>query len=293
MKRCLTLMLAASGLLVADRVRLPAGEKGEPNTLIVTDANGKEHKLKTWKFTAGTRHLPWLAADGKDKNAGPEMLEFSEGKGAPLKKRVLTYVPVSSIRSLEYDAKKNAVTLRVARNAKADDDEELHGITGYVSVNQLTIEATADLGELGTAAVKFQGGIERGIKSLRFTAPTPMEKPPAGRVATIKQPSKTQPAFTVVDLQVLYLAGKGQFQTSQTLYFKETVKIDLAKIDKLAQNGAGGLDFDVTLGSGQQHTLELIERPKGSDGKSVMQLEGLVGRFAGGYRVFPMNTIGE
>ena len=150
--------------------------------------------------------------------------------------------------------------------------KQIAGITGYVSVNQLTIEATADLGELGTAAVKFQGGIERGIKSLRFTAPTPMEKPPAGRVATIKQPSKTQPAFTVVDLQVLYLAGKGQFQTSQTLYFKETVKIDLGKIDKLAQNGAGGLDFDVTLGSGQQHTLELIERPKGADGKSVMQM---------------------
>src|SRR5207237_8131916 len=155
------------------------------------------------------------------------------------------------------------------------------------------IEARAQLAKPAQAAVKSQGGIERGMKGLRFTAPTPAEKPPAGRVATIKQPSKTQPAFTVTDLQVLYLAGKGQFQTSQTLYFKETVKIDLAKIDKLAQNGTGGLDFDVTLGSGQQHTLELIERPKGADGKSVQQLEGLVGRFAGGYRLFPMNTIGE
>ena len=28
---------------------------------VVVDANGKEHKLKTWKFTAGTRHLSWLA----------------------------------------------------------------------------------------------------------------------------------------------------------------------------------------------------------------------------------------
>ena len=66
MKRCLTLLLAASGLLVADHLRLPAGEKGEPNTLIVTDANGKEHKLKTWKFAHGTRHLAFLAPADKD-----------------------------------------------------------------------------------------------------------------------------------------------------------------------------------------------------------------------------------
>src|SRR5262249_27615199 len=137
MKRCLTLLLLASGILVADRT-LPAGEKGEPNTLIVTDANGKEHKLKTWKFTAGTRHLPCVSADGKDTSAGREMLEFSEGKGAPLKKRVLTYLPVASIRSVEYDAKKNSVTLRIAKSAKEEDDEELHGITGYVGVNLLT-----------------------------------------------------------------------------------------------------------------------------------------------------------
>src|SRR5207302_10495079 len=152
MERCLSLLLVASGLLMVDKT-LPAGEQGEPNTLIVTDANGKEHKLTTWKFTAGTKHVPWLAADGKDKSAGPEMLEFTEGKGAPLKKRVLTYVPVTSVRSLEYDAKKNTVTLRVACGPKEENDEVLTGVTGYVSVNLLTIEATADLGELGQAAV--------------------------------------------------------------------------------------------------------------------------------------------
>src|ERR1700738_5097195 len=67
-----------------------------PGTLVVIDAAGKEQKLKTWIYVAGTRRLAWLAPaekepETKDKDkpdkdkpdkekpakpAGPEALEF-------------------------------------------------------------------------------------------------------------------------------------------------------------------------------------------------------------------------
>ncbi len=299
MKRCLVLLAAAVALLVLHHTPAPAGDKGGA-VLVVVDSNGKEHKLNTWKFTAGTTHLAWLAtAEEKDKEpgkgkksvAGPEALEFTEGKGAPYKIRVLTYIPLSSIRSLEYDEKKESVTVHVARSDKEADDEVLTGPTGYIGCNLLSIEATSDLGELGTATVKFQGGVKRGVKMIRFPNPRPTEPLPEGRGATVSQGGKDQPSFKAVDLQALYQTGKGQ-TVLPTLYFKETVKIDLAKVDKLARVGTSGVDFEVTLKSGAQHPLELIVQPKGPDGKA-MQLEGLVGRFGGGWRLFPMQTIGE
>jgi hypothetical protein len=300
MKRCLPLLTAAAALLALHHTPAPAGDKIVEPALVVVDANGKEHRLNTWKFTVGTTHLAWLAtaeekdkepAKGKKSAAGPEALEFTEGKGAPYKIRVLTYVPLTSIRSIEYDEKKETVTVHVARTDKEADDEVLTGPTGYTGCNILSIEATSDLGELGTATVKFQGGVKRGVKAIRFPNPRPAEPLPEGRGATVSQGGKDQPTFKAVDLHVLYGTGKGQ-TLSPTLYFKETVKIDLAKVDKLARVGNSGVDFEVTLKGGAQHPLELIVQPKGSDGKA-MQLEGLVGRFGGGWRLFPMQTIGE
>ena len=54
-----------------------------------------------------------------------------------------------------------------------------------------------------------------------------------------------------------------------------------------------GVDFDVTLKSGQQTPLVLIDRPKNVDNKGDLVLEGLVGRFSAGFRYFPMTTVGE
>src|SRR5262249_27224364 len=209
------------------------------------------------------------------------------------KRRVLTWIPLASLRSIEYDAKKETVTVRVATSDKEADDVVLEGVTGYVGTNIVGIEAMTDLGELGQAKVLFQGGVSRGVQSLRFSAPKPMEPVPAGRAAAVKQASKNQPGFTAVDLQPLYVVPGGALQTSPHLYFQETVKLDLAKVEKLTQIGSGGGNFDVLLKGGQQNPLVLIDRPRAPDGKSEWQLEGLVGRFPGGYRLFPMTTIGE
>jgi hypothetical protein len=201
-------------------------------------------------------------------------------------------VPLTSVRSIEFDAVKETMTVRVARSDKPADDEVLVGPTGYVGINQLAISAVADLGELGQAAVEFQGGVERGVRAIRFPAPKPIYPVPEGRIAVIKQASKKHPTHKVVDLQPLYVQG-GQLRTLPMLYFKDTVKIDLGKIATMAQVGGGGTNFDVTLVSGQQVPLVLLDRPKGPDGKSDLQLQGLVGRFAGGYRLLPMASVGE
>src|SRR5271155_2567016 len=106
MKPLLTWLPLAFGLIFSGAAALPAGDKAEPNVLTVIDQDGKEHTPKNWKFVAGTRKLTWLApaaekepAKGKKATAaGPEALSVSEGE-YPLKKRVLTFVPVDSVRS--------------------------------------------------------------------------------------------------------------------------------------------------------------------------------------------------
>src|SRR5438874_9104658 len=120
MRSCPTWAAAVAGAAVlAASAALPAGEKtgaGNQNQLVVIDANGKEHKVKDWKFTKGTKHLSWLAAaapedKGKKGPAGPEALEFAEGKLPPLSKGVLTYLPLSSVRSIQFDAGKDKDTM--------------------------------------------------------------------------------------------------------------------------------------------------------------------------------------
>jgi hypothetical protein len=309
MKRWLLLpTLAVGGWLLCGSGLSGAGEKsvaGDPGVLIVVDHSGKEHKVKGWKFARGTIHLSWLApAPAEDKGkgdtkkpatpVGPEALEFVESKIPPLAKGVLTYVPLGSVRSIEFEpGPKNTMTVRVAKSDKEADDEILVGPTGYKGINHVAITALTDLGDLGQATVEFHGGVERGVRSIRFPAPKAIDALGEGRGAVIVQASKKYPTLKVVDLQPLYLQSGGKLRTLPALHFKETVKIDLSKIAKIAQVGLGGGNFEVTLQNGQQHPLVLIDRPKGPDGKSDLQLLGLVGRFSAGYRLVPMITVGE
>src|SRR5262245_10052244 len=89
------LALIAHSVYSADEAPKPA----DPGTLLVIDQAGKEHKLKAWKFSTGTRHLSWLAPappredkekdDNKQKGkepakakaaVGPEALEFRDDR---------------------------------------------------------------------------------------------------------------------------------------------------------------------------------------------------------------------
>jgi hypothetical protein len=117
-----------------------APKPAEPGTLVVIDANGKEQKLKSWKFGFGTRRLTWLApaAPKEDKEApkdkakpgekrvepaGPVALEFRDEKLSTPFARGITYlIPLERIRSIDYDNDKRSVTIRVAVSEKPEED---------------------------------------------------------------------------------------------------------------------------------------------------------------------------
>jgi hypothetical protein len=297
MKSCWIWLPLAGALIAAGAAALPAAGADEANVLTVIDKDGKEHKPKNWKLVAGTRKLSWLAAatekePAKGKKAvpaGPEVFVVSEGE-YPLKKRVLTFVPVDSVRSIEFDAMEKKVTLRVAVSAKEEDDARIVGATGFQNTNIFAVEAVTDLGELGQATVRFQGGIDKGVKSFRFSSPKPVDPLPKGRTGKIKQQDSKLPTFRVVDLQPLYTVAGGKEIVLPHLYFKDTVKVELAKIEKMV-----GEKFEFTLtlkGGKEQPPLSLLERPKDAEAKSGT-LEGLVGRGMVGWRLFPMITIAE
>jgi hypothetical protein len=259
--------------------------------LTVTDHSGKEHKLTSWQFVTGVRRLSWPA----EKSGGPvEVLEFSEGKGTPLKVRVLTLVPLESLRSLEFDPKKKTVTARVAG---PDKDFVLEGVTGYVGVNVVALTAAADLGELGKAELKFQGGVARGIRSIQFSSPKPMAAVPKGRVAKITTTGSTGPILEVVDLQPAYRMLDKSWRLGSELLFQKTVHLPMDKIQGLSQVGdgtapAGSLLFDVTLKDGNQQPLVLVEQRLDAK-KRAEALVGVIGRVEAGYALVPLQRIGQ
>ena len=287
----------AAAVLFACPLLAPAGEKGDTNVLTVIDRDSKEHKLKDWRFVTGTRKLSWLAPADKEPvkgrkspPAGPEVFVVSEGEYF-YKKRVLTFVPIESVRSFEFEPAEKKLTIRVVVGAKEEDDVKLEVVTGYENTNIFVVEAETDLGELGKATVRFQSTGNKGVKSFRFSNPKPAAPLPQGRTGKIKQQDTKLPTFRFVDLQPLYLTGGGQEKLLPHLYFKETVKVELAKIEKISGEK---LDFVLTLAGGkEQPPLVLLERPKDADGKGTLQLEGLVGRGIVGWRLFPMIAVGE
>jgi hypothetical protein len=289
----------------------PAKEKAdapEAGTLVVVDNAGKKHTLKKWEFLQGTERLSWLAPapkkKGPDKKGkkgarpkgprGPEVLAFREEASTDLRIGVLTYVLLDRIRSIEYDKKKQTVTVRIAKpGGEADEEEVLTGSTAYPGVNRLTIEADADLGELGVAKVKFQGGTPKGVRSIQF--PTPKAPAPAkGRLGRVTLADKDHTVFKVTDLQPLYLLANGEVRRIPTLLFRKTVKIGLDKIRRLSfveneEKGAGGLDYEVALAGGKEHTLTLLNRTSPLDGKAA-RLLGFVGQVHAGYKLFPLRA---
>jgi hypothetical protein len=199
MYRFLTLsFLVTAGWLLAAAGAPGAGDKGGgQGVLVIVDSKGKEWKVKDWKFTEGTRRLSWVMPEGL------EALEFYEGKIRPLKSSVLAYVPLSSIRSIEFDPEKGKeMTVRVARSDKPADDEVLVGPTGWSGFNFVTLTGTAE-DDKGKQAMDFEGGSKSGVRSIRFPAPKPLGPPPPGRAAVVKHADEKYPRYMVVDLQPL------------------------------------------------------------------------------------------
>lgn len=304
--------LAWLGLLSAAE---PEPAKSEPITVI--DGAGKEHKLKTWKITIGTRPLGWLAPavekkepeekkepDKKDTvkpkaklraPAGPEALEFREEGSTNFVDGILTLIPLERIRAIDYDTDTDGVSVTVATGEAHGGDVVLKGTTKFRGINKLTIEAEVDKGELGIAEVKFQGGVSKGgIRGVRFPAAKAPAKAAEGRGAAISTTDKKDKGpFKVTELQAFYRLSDGSERLMPNVYFKKTLKLDLAKLEKIQKvegEKEEGLQWSVKIKDGEEHTLSLLTHVP--DDKQV-QLEGLLGRVPAGYRLFPIGLIAE
>ena len=274
----------------------------DANELVVIDKDGNPQKLKAWKFVSGVRPLNWLAppADAPEKEAkpkgerpkaaeGPLAFVFRDENSTPYQEGILTLIPLDRIRSIDFDAKERTVAVRVATNEKPDADDKLAGTTKYVGTNRVTIEAEVDRGDEGIAAVKYLGGVpEGGIRSVRFPAPKPPAEAAAGRAAFVnvekEKADEKENVQQVSDLQPLYQFADGSEKLLPKLFFKKTLKIDVAKVKRLVavdSRAPEGKELDVTLKDGNSDTLTLLKTAMIDDKPAT--LVGLVGRVPAGY----------
>ena len=263
---------------------------------VVPPVGGKEVKLIDWRFSLGTRRLSWLEpapVSPKTKTpTGPEYLEFREDKSTTYANGILTLVPMSSIKKMDYDREKKNVAVVVATAGK---DETLAGTTKFIGANKITIEGDAVLEGLGAATVKFQGGSNDGVHGVRFPNPKTVA-PVKGAATTITADDKEKTKHTAFDLQPIYLVD-GSYRTLPYVSFKKTVKVDLDKIVRLkfipsSDKNVISHEFEVTLRDGNKHVLSMLTTIE-VDKKKSMTFVGLVGRVPVGYKLFPPHTMLE
>jgi hypothetical protein len=289
----------------------PPVKPPEAGTLIVLDSAGKEQKLKAWKFTEGIRRLAWLAPadaaevkDTSDKEkkpvprsgraapavVGPEALALRTESEIEYLEGVLTLIPLDRLSSITFDNEKETMTAEVGSGEEAI---KLIAATKYKRINKLVIEAEVDKGELGIAEVKYLGGSPRGIRGVRFPMPKASPPIPQGRrvlVVSADGKSKKTPHKTI-DLQPLYRLPDGGEKLLPTLYFKKTLKLDVARIKKITSAGAEDGTWLVSLKDGGEETLTLLETVP-FEGKQA-RLLGFVGRVPAGYELFPVSAVAE
>src|SRR5438105_2799578 len=116
--------LSMTGHLSSAGDKKDAGPKLADPPLIILDAQGKEVKVITWHFASGTRRLP--GSDGAPvkpppSRGGPEYLEFREESSTTYQVGILTLVPVTALRKLDYEYDKKTVKAVVATEGGKDE----------------------------------------------------------------------------------------------------------------------------------------------------------------------------
>lgn len=281
----------------------------EAGALVVVDAAGKEQKLKTWKFTEGTRRLGWLAPAkdtevgddaGKGKQAaprgkrpatsGPEALALRTEMEIEYLEGVLTLIPLEQLRAIDFDNEMNTMTAEVG---EGDAASKITGSTKYKRINKLVIEAEVDKGDLGIAEIKYLGGVPRGIRGVRFAAAKAAPPLPQGRrVLVVSSDGKNKTSqHKVVDLMPLYRLPDGGEKLLPTILFRKTLKLDVSTIKKIVAAAGEEGSWQVTRKDGEEETLTLRETMP-YEGKEA-RLLGFVGRVPVGFKLFPASSIAE
>jgi hypothetical protein len=308
MKWCKLVAVVVAFVSASAWMGAPAADPPATGPLVIIDANGKEQKIKTWKFVSGTRRLGWLAPDTPEKPpepdkdeprkngrqpravpAGPEALEFRDENSTTFVQGILTLITLDHIRELEFDNDKSIATLKVAGD-KADIS--LAGTTKFRGINKISIECEVDKGDIGVAQLKFLGGVPKGIQAVRFPNPKAAEEVKGRPAFVTNTDQKMKSTQKVHDLQPLYRVSMAEKLGTQ-VFFKKTLKIDTTKITgmKPVEGGPDADDWQVTLKDGNEETLTLLRTVMLDDKPAA--LEGFVGKIPGGYKLFPLVTISK
>ncbi|MSQ94482.1 MAG: hypothetical protein EXR98_07990 [Gemmataceae bacterium] len=268
----------------------------KPYLLVVPPAGGKEVKLADWRFTHGTRRLALTGdtpVNPKTKTpAGPEYLEVREEKTTTYKNGIFTFVPLTSVRKIDYDREKKTFSATVLSDGGAETT--LLGSTKFTS-NKITIEGEALLDGLGAATVKFNGGIDKGLHSVKFPDAKPADKL-KGATAVVTADDKEKTKHTAHDVQPVFLVD-GQYRVMAYVMFKKTVKIDWDNLAGLRfvpseDKKKISTDYLVTLKDGVKHTLSILNTVE-LEKKKTMTFVGLIGRVPVGYKLFMLDAIYE
>lgn len=265
---------------------------------IVTDGDGKEHKLSKLKFTTGTKRLAWLAdpqGTTEDAKRGPLALELRESTSAmPLAQGIITLIPLSSLESAHYDFEKELVSLHIKGLT-----QPLTGALFYPRVNVLGFSGMDD----GKAAT-FTGGI-RGkpiVKTAIFGGAQAHARSKGGaawniRIVKTKKDEPVvvdNPTLTARNLKVLYsfpggierLVDGTPTRKGQPVLFDDKLK----RFEMLAN------DFNTNLAAAEIETAAGPERIIAipltlEDGKKTGTLAGILGEVDAGWKLFPLHTI--
>jgi hypothetical protein len=269
-----------------------------PLTLI--DQNDKKYKVNDAEWLSGTRRLGWLATGeekpkdkpkkGKQAEAGPLAYALREASEIHYAAGVLTLIPVERLRSLSIDAEKKTLTVK----AIGDKGEavSLEGTTEYTDINWFSLEADVDMGDCGTATLKFQGGRPKGnVKSIEFTKPAKVEEIKGGRSAVVKTADKSvKQTHKVSDLTPLYKT-KGGERTHPQLMFRKTLKLDVGKMESITDASEDTRDvvWKVKMKGGEERTLTLILNT--TINEEAAELVGFVGKVPVGYLLIPVKRV--
>jgi len=278
-------LIACSALMMLFSWSASGADETPATKAILVDAAGKEVPLAKWTIAFGTRKLSWTPTP-------LEVLEVREVNSTTFKEGILTFVPLSRLKAIDYDYEKQTISVEVAGVM-----EPVIGSTKFAGVNQVVIEAEANVSGMGVADVKYRGGVVKGgFKSLKFPDAKAVDTKEDGELYTIQiAEAKGKGASVVVrGLQPLYQIEKSE-KLIPSLMFKKTLKIDFEKIQKLRivmpPDKVKMAECEVVTKDGQELGLTLLSIVP-IDGKNAV-LIGLVGRVPGGYRLFPMHTISE
>lgn len=267
--------------------------KTGPGDVVLTDLDGKEHKLTGVKLTTGTRRLAWLG----DAKAAPIAIEVREPNSTTYAKGVLTLVPSTHLESVKYDYEKQVATLTV-KGLK----DPLTGTLEYAKLNTIGLSGTSD-GKVASFVAGAPG--KSAVKTVTFAgavAVPPVAKADAEKGWSVKIVASGKkaagapepPPHVVRNLKVLVQSTGGTEHLINGIPVRKGAPIpfdaNLKRFEMLANDENTNIAAaEVEIGTGPEKVI-VIPLVTEQD-KKTGTVVGFLGEVDAGYKLFPLHTV--